>query len=202
MENTEKQNLELITRMIQAARKEYNDDSSIYLLWGWTVTLACLAQYVMLQMHSNLSGLVWLSLPVAGVVQVILLNNQKKKNKVVTKMDNILGHVWFADGICMTVVLVSMGILQENTYPVLMVLYGLGTYISGSIMNFRPMQYGAACCWVLALIAFHVSFDYQCLLLPLSLILSYIIPGHLLRKRFKEMSAQKSEFSATKAINE
>ena len=48
MENTEKQNLELITRMIQVARKEYNDDSSIYLLWGWTVTLACIVQYVML----------------------------------------------------------------------------------------------------------------------------------------------------------
>jgi hypothetical protein len=196
MENTEKQNLELITRMIQSARKEYNDDSSIYLLWGWTVTLACLVQYLLMRVNSNISGIVWLSLPVVAVVQVVMLSNQKKKDKVVTKIDNIIGQVWFADGICMTVVLVSMNILKENTYPVLMLLYGIGTYISGSIMDFRPMQYGAACCAVLSLAAFHVSFDYQCLLLPLSLILSYIIPGHLLRKRFKEMSAQKSEFSA------
>ena len=123
MENIEKQNLELITRMIRSARKEYNDDSAIYLLWGWTVTLACLVQYAMLHMGSNLSGLVWLSLPVVGVVQVIILSKQKKKAKVVTKMDNILGHLWFADGICMSAVLVSMNILQENTYPVLMLLY-------------------------------------------------------------------------------
>ena len=64
-------------------------------------------------------------------------------------------------------------------------------------MDFRPMQYGAACCLVLSLTAFHVPFDYQLLLLPLSLILSYIIPGHMLRKRFKEMNDQKSEFPIT-----
>lgn len=186
MENTEKQHLELIARMIQVARKEYNDDSWVYLLWGWAVTLAALAQYVMLRVDSPYYPFVWLALPVVAVVQVVLQISQRRKAKVNTQLDKIIGYVWLADGVCMAIVLVSGNILQASTYPVLMLLYGIGTFISGSIMNFRPMQFGAIICWGLALATFHVSFLNQSLLLPLAVIVAYIIPGYLLRKRFRE----------------
>jgi hypothetical protein len=186
MENTEKQHLELIARMIQSARKEYNDDSYIYLLWGWAVTLAALIQYVLLRMNSPYYAAGWVVLPVVAVIQVVMQISRKKKNKVTTQADKIISYVWIADGVCMGIVLVSANVMQMSTYPVLMLLYGIGTFISGSIMNFKPMQLGAVCCWALAIPAFRVSFEMQSLLLPLSLILSYIIPGYLLRKRFRK----------------
>lgn len=186
MENTEKQHLELIARMIQVARKEYTDDSWIYLLWGWVVSLACLAQYALIKMQSTYYAYVWLALPAVAVIQVIIMMSQKKKQRVSSQTDKIIGYVWIADGVCMGIVIVSGNIMQLSAYPVLMLLYGIGTFISGSIMNFRPMQLGAICCWALSVAAFHVSFEYQSLLLPLSVILSYIIPGYLLRKRYRE----------------
>ncbi len=95
-------------------------------------------------------------------------------------------HVWIAVIICMMLTVMSLDVMQISCYPVLIMFYGIGMFISGSIMNFRPMQAGAVCCWIIAPVAFRVSFEYQSLLLPLSLILSYIIPGYLLRNRFRK----------------
>jgi hypothetical protein len=137
-------------------------------------------------MDSKYYPWVWLALPVVAVVQVVLQISQRKKAKVNTQLDKIIGYVWLADGICMGIVIVSGNVMQASAYPTLMMLYGIGTFISGSIMNFKPMQFGAVICWALAIVTFHVSFEYQSLLLPLGVIVAYIIPGHLLRKRFRE----------------
>ena len=186
MENTEKQHLELITQMISIARKEYDDDSYIYLIWGWTVSIACLAQYVLMRMNKDYSGIVWLiCIPLAIILQIVLMLRKRNSTRVKTHMDKIIGFVWIAVGVCIAAVLFSSDILQGNTYPVLILLYGIGTFISGSVMNFKPMKIGGICCWVIGLTAFRVTFEYQLLLLPLSLISSYIIPGYMLKARFK-----------------
>ncbi len=187
MENTEKQHLELISEMINIARKEFDDDSYIYLIWGWAVSLACLAQYALLRMHKDYSGLVWaICIPMAIILQGVLMFKKKKKVRVKTHMDKVIGFVWIAVGACIGAVILSSDVLQVNTYPVLILLYGIGTFISGGIMNFKPMKIGGICCWAIGIAAFRVTFDYQLLLLPLSLISSYIIPGYMLKARFQE----------------
>lgn len=187
MENIEKQNLELIAQMIKTARNEYQDDSDIYLIWGWAVSLACIAQYLLLRMGKDGSGIVWLvALPAAFVMQAIVYFTKKRKEKVKTHNDKIIGYVWIAVGICIGIVLSSAGKLQESTSPILIMLYGVGTFVSGGIMRFRPMILGALCCWVISFISFWVNVENQLLLLPLSLMLSYIIPGHLLKNHLRK----------------
>lgn len=185
MEPTQKQQLELITSMIDSARKEFNDDSFHYLLWGWSVCLASLAQFVLLQLNSPYNGMVWLLLPLVAIAQVIMSVAARKKERVRSHTDRIIGYVWIAVGISIGVTLASSPVLQENTYPVLIMLYGIGTFISGGIMWHKPMMAGAACCWAIAMVAFRAPTEYQPLLLSLSLILSYIIPGHMLKNRFR-----------------
>jgi hypothetical protein len=186
MENNEKQHLALIADMINIARKEYSDNSFIYLVWGWVVCLASLAEYVLLKMGKEYHPAVWLVMIPTAIVQIIMSARQNKRERVKTHMDKIIGYVWIAVGVSLGVVLCSMSVMQLSAYPVLILLYGIGTFVSGGIMNLKPMKIGAICCWVLGLVAFHVPFEYQLLLLSLSLILSYIIPGHLLKNRFSK----------------
>lgn len=186
MENTEKQQLELITEMIHIARKEFSDNSFIYLLWGWSVCLASLSEFLLIQLGKGWHFAVWLIIPVVATVQIVTSMRAKKKEKVKSHMDRIIGYVWIAVGISLGVVLISQNFMQLNTYPVLILLYGIGTFISGGIMRLKPMMFGAACCWAIGLVAFHTTFEYQLLLLSLSLILSYIIPGHMLQNRFRK----------------
>jgi len=186
LENKEQQHLELIADMINVARKEYSDNSFIYLVWGWSVCLASLAQYVLIRMGKDYYGIVWLVLIPVAILHIIFSVRQKRNERVKTHMDKIIGYVWTAVGISYGVVGISISVMQLSAYPVFILLYGVGTFISGGIMNLKPMKAGAICCWVIAVVAFHVSFEYQSLLLSLSLVLSYIIPGHLLKNRFKK----------------
>ena len=186
MENTHEQQLELISEMIDSARKEFSDDSFIYLLWGWAVCLAALGEYVLMQINYPHHYIVWISMPVVAVIQIFFLSARKKNEKVKSHMDRILGYVWMAVGINIAAVLFSQHSLQNNTYPVLILLYGIGTFISGGIMRHKPMMMGAACCWAIGFAAFFFAFEYQLLLLSLSVIVSYIIPGHMLKNRFRK----------------
>ena len=186
MENKEQQQLELIADMIDIARKEYSDNSIIYLLWGWSVCLAALAEYVMLKMQSPYHAVVWLVLIPVAIFQIVYFARQNKNERAKTHMDKIIGYVWMSVGISMGVLLSSSDVLQLATYPALILLYGIGTFISGGIMSFKPMKAGAISCWVIAAAAARVSFENQLLLLSLSLVLSYIIPGHLLKNRFSK----------------
>lgn len=182
MENNNQQQLDLILDMIHSARQEFTDDSMIYLLWGWAVSLAALGEFVLIKMNNQYHAIVWaIAIPLAIIAQIVIMYRSKKKEKVKSHLDRVFGYVWMAVGLCIGGILFSSNVLQLSTYPVLMLLYAIGTFISGGIMKFKPMMIGAALCWAIALAAFHVSFEYQLLLLSLSLVVAYIIPGHLLK---------------------
>jgi hypothetical protein len=59
-------------------------------------------------------------------------------------------------------------------------LYGLGTFVSGLLLKFRPLIICGIINWILAMIAVKFDFDSQMLFGAAALLISYIIPGHLL----------------------
>ena len=68
MENNEKDHLVLIADMITVARREFNDRSYIYLLWGWAVCLCALTEYALLKMGKEYHPVVWLALPFVSIL--------------------------------------------------------------------------------------------------------------------------------------
>jgi hypothetical protein len=187
MENKEQQHIELIAEMINTARQEFNDRSFIYLIWGWAVCIASLGEYTLMKMGSQYHAIFWAVLmPLAAIVQMVILARKKKKEQVKSHVDKMSKYLWTAVGISLLLVLFSANNLQLNTYPVLILLYGIGTFVSGGLMDLKPMIAGGICCWVIGFIAFYMKFEYQLLMLALSVIVSYIIPGYILKKRFRK----------------
>ena len=72
--------------------------------------------------------------------------------------------------------------------PVCMVMYGVGAFVSGSVLQFKPLTIGGIICWAAAFIAHHVDYEYQLLLMSFAVICSYIIPGYILKKNYKDES--------------
>jgi hypothetical protein len=73
----------------------------------------------------------------------------------------------------------------ENVYPMVLVLYGIATFVSGGVLQFRPLVIGGICCWVLAVAAMFLPFEYQLLALAAAVAAAYIVPGYLLSKQFR-----------------
>lgn len=189
---TPEQSLELIGQMINKAKNKFGENGHLYLLWGWAI-LACslaqfiLAYYVKWEHHYMVWFLTWL----VFIYQMIYLARQKKREKVKTYTDDIIKIVWITFVVLMFLFGFLFGKLMGEEYykffnPGILALYGMPTVLSGAILKFRPLVIGGIFCWILSIISTYISFQYQLLLLSAAVIAAWIIPGYLMRKRFKQ----------------
>lgn len=185
MENQPLNTLNFIEEMINKTKQKYSDSGFLFLLWGWLVLTAAILNYVLLQMHSEYSFIGWaILMPLGGVVSMIYSSKENKKAYVKTYTDDVMKYTWLAFGILLAIILFSMGKLGLNTYPLVMVAYGVPTFITGGVLRFKPLIIGALGSCILGIIAFNFTFDIQLLLLCGSILVSYIIPGHILRSQY------------------
>ena len=190
---SEEESFRLINEMINTAKHSLADNSFHYLLWGWLVFIASMSNYLLLTVfYSPYNWLPWpILMPLGAVIAVIYVVREKREKKVKTYVDRFLGYTWTSvmAGIFLTAVIGSRFGLT-SAYPVLLILYGTGLYISGKAFNFVPLVIGSLGCWVCAVVACYVSFDIQLVLLGLAVLTGYIIPGYILKLKYKHEHAQ------------
>ena len=185
----ETEGLRIIQQMISQAKQQYSDDSFMYLLWGWLVFAASLGQYVLAAMGVENAWIVWMLMPVGGIISAFYGRMQRKNQKVRTYIDEFIKYVLTAFLVSLFMVLFFMQQLQLNCYPMVMMVYGIWLYVSGGSLRFKPLMMGGIANWVLAVAAFYVDFEMQLLLLAIAVLLGYIIPGYLLRIRYKKQQS-------------
>ena len=56
-------------------------------------------------------------------------------------------------------------------------------FISGAVLRFRPLIWGGVSFWILALAAHFGGPVISGLAMPAAMIIGYLVPGYLLRKR-------------------
>ena len=186
---TEAESLSIISGMINRAKNRFSETGTLYLLWGWVILVCCLSQFVLLQFFIyEKTYQVWFLTWLAVIYQFIYLAKRKKKERVRTYTEEINGFVWIVFFICM--MLIVFIAVQFKKYeiinPMILVLYGMPTFLSGIILKFRPLVIGGICCWVLAVGSPFISYQYQLIFLSLAVLVAWIIPGYLLRAKFKK----------------
>ena len=184
------ESIRIIQNMINKAKNQFSENGFMYLLWGWAVLVCSVAEFILLhyikyEQHYLVWTLVWLVL----IYQIFYLRKKYKTRTVGTYTEDIIKYVW----ICFAIVMFMMGfvlgrLLGAEYYkyinPVLLVVYGIPTFLSGIILRFRPLVIGGICCWLLSILATFSGYDYQLLFLSAAVILAWIIPGYLLRAKF------------------
>lgn len=182
--------LQIIRSMIESTRHSLYDSSPYFLLWGWAVMIACVTQFLMLLFKNPNHSLSWaIIIPITLVVYFIMIFKQAKKEKVKTFVGEANGFLWTALGSCFIVFpFIFSKIGWQFCLPFYILIYGVGTFVSGKLMDYKPLVYGGVICYPLAIITPYVSYNYQLLLASLAILVSYIIPGHLLRAHYKKVN--------------
>lgn len=186
---TESESLSIISSMINLAKNKFSENGQLYLLWGWTVFACSIAHFLCIKFQwIQHSEIVWSTTWIAVICQIIFLSRRKKKEKVKTYTDEIVGFVWLSFVIMMfvTIFLMSKENAFEKMYPMFLVLYGMPTFLCGIIFRFSALKFGGIACWSLAIAAAFIRWDYQLLLLALAVLTAWIIPGYLLQQKFKK----------------
>ena len=180
--------LRMIQSMIDKTKEGISDRSFYFLIWGWLTFSACLLQYYLLVVvKSEYHSLAWLLMLLGVIISIVYAMKQNKKEAVKTYVNESMGALWTAIGISFGVLsFISTKIGWQYAFPFFILLYGIGTLCSGYILKFKPLQAGGIACYVLAAVATYLSYQDQILVTAAAILLSYLIPGYLLKYRFQK----------------
>jgi hypothetical protein len=179
--------LHLIESMINKARNRFSENGHLYLLWGWIVFICGVVSFISLWYFKDYRLFpVWFLTWLAVIYQFIYLARKKKSASVRTYTDEISSNVWIMAGL-LTVILAKTN-NQQLFNTVILVLYGLPTFLSGEIMKFFPLKIGAIVCWVLSVVSIYIPYEFSFLLISMSVVTAWIVPGYLLRSRYKNQN--------------
>ena len=186
------ESLNIIRAMIEKTKQDISDDSQYFLVWGWGAFFGCVGQFILkVVFQSPYHSAVWLVTFLCAFITIMLGRRDKKKENVKTYIGESMGFLWTGLGIAYLVICVIFSKLSwEYCYPFFMVLYGIGTFISGKILRFRAFVIGGLISFILAAVAVWFPFDYQMLFGAAALLASYIIPGHLLNAQYRRTKQQ------------
>ena len=146
-----KDRLALIETMIAEGRRTTES-------WGWTFVLWGMAFYVAIAWSTwGHSAWAWPVTMAAAVAVTVMLVSMKAGHQAATTVGRAVGSVWFALGISMFLLFLSLGIAGRLTDPHLFIavasgMLGMANATSALILRWK-MQLGCAVIWWAAAVA-------------------------------------------------
>ncbi len=180
------ESIAIMHQMVSRAKNNISENGFMFIFWGWLVFATAIAFYILMQLKYQWAPIVWMTMPLGGIFSGIWGFNKRKKEKVKSYVDSYLAFVWVGFLVSLLITL-GMGFhLKEHCYPIVIMLYAIATFITGGIIQFNPLIICGAISFPIAVGAFFVSFDAQVLFLAMSIMISYIIPGHWLQLQYRK----------------
>jgi hypothetical protein len=196
MENVEKEftpeeSLQLISQVISKTRRNIKVASFFFILWGWTMVFASLACFFVIKYFVNIHQYkyinlwAWLAWIIPVLVASIISSTQEKKmksfEKVKSQIGNIIKVMWTSNGIAIIIGCVVSYRLNFYPAPLIFIIIGLSTFMTGYIIKFRPLMYGGIIFWLATILSVFIQSDRQLLLTAVAIVAGYIIPGYMLK---------------------
>jgi hypothetical protein len=177
--------LALIEDIIARTKAQYRNNSFYFMLWGWLISMASFFFFVL--HHYTAFAYFFLPFPVlviAGIVMsVIHFRRERRRQRTETYTDFFFSRLWMVLGIAFIVVVVVSLSQQLPPFLFALVIAGIGTLLSGMVLQFRPLIAGGGLFFVAAVAGIFIPNEYKPLLLGLAIMAGYLVPGYLLKAR-------------------
>lgn len=186
MENQmdEKQSLQLIAQMINTAKNNFGNSSIYFIIWGIAVFTAALLHYLLMVNGVEKNYLPWpIIMTITPIAVGIYSYKAEKKKTSKSYVDKFITNLWIYTGIAIflaLVVVTEVGGFRAS-YTVVLILTGLGTLITGTVIRFTPLIIGGIFIWICAVTMAWIDFPEALLVMAASVLGGYIIPGLMLR---------------------
>jgi MFS family permease len=207
---TEQESLAVISEMIDRARNNVQKGSGTFMIyWGSMVAITALLNIVLVYVLVSLSAPPHLSFNIWWIMApawIVSFRLQRKRNQSVivkSHIDKIISSVWHAFGISNAIfILIIFGFaysLHEYKHffyminPIIILITGIGEFVTAKACRFRPFLYGAIAMWAGSLLSALAAILWsgtgvlvQFGILAICMIIGFIIPGYKLNKLAKE----------------
>lgn len=178
---TQEESFRIIQSMINEAKNNVKAEAFIFLLWGWLVFVASLGQFILAQMHIPWNNVVWILMPIGGIITAVYAIRKGKQDKTRTNVTESLKYTWIAFTVALLILIFFNSMSFKQMLPTIMLFYGVGLFLSGGALQFKPLLFGGIFCWICAIAGFQVQNMYLLLILAAAVLGGYIIPGYMLK---------------------
>lgn len=183
------ESLRIIQSMINKTKDTVAADSFYFLLWGWLTFICCIAAYILkVYLQFPYHYYVWLLMPVGGIISGIYGMKQSKKEKVKTFVGEAIGYLWIALAFSFFLLAIINALTNawQTAFTYYILLYAIGTFVTGNLLQFKPLVIGGIINFILAAVSVKFGYDLQLLIGGLAILCSYIIPGYLLKAQYQK----------------
>ena len=181
------ESLQIIEQMIQKAKTNLHDSSFYFLLWGWIVLIAIISQMLIVHFTDYTKPyIVWLII-IPGVIASFVYGATKgNKSKITSHLDKINFLNWIVFLISYSIVLIFMKNFDFKIVPIIFLLAGNATFITGVIIKFKALIFGGIIFWIGVIVQFIVPKEFVEFISPIIIIFGYLVPGYLLKFQNKK----------------
>ena len=182
----EEKNLDLIAEMISRAKGNIQSEYVFFLIWGWVIALASFLHFSLIKFTNfEQPELAWSLIAIGVILSAWYGYKIGKRKRVKTYADRIYSLIWLVFLINYFIILVFMKELNYNINPIILLLAGGSTFLSGIVIKFKPLIWGGIVLWISAIISFIVPGEMQLLIGGFSILIGYLIPGYMLKNKNK-----------------
>jgi hypothetical protein len=196
MENEEKiltpeESLQIISQTITNTRRKFKSHSYYFLLWGWIVIVASLLCFAAIiyaiktqqgQHTALINNSIW---GVACIIGWAFTIKNSRKNRKITQATNqfemLVKNLWIVSGIGMVPIIFICARFHFYPAPIILLVLGLSTIITGLVIKFRPIIIGGFVLWIFSIVCSFIVNEYQLLLYAFAVVFGNIIPGYMLK---------------------
>ena len=166
---------------------------NIFLLWGLLTSVFFLLQFVLWKwLHQPWCMWVWLIAVLIGWPwMIILIRRDYDRTHRHTHKSKIILDLWIFIGASCAVGGLALGfanLFESLAMPLIGLLIGIGAFVSGLVIRFRPKTIGGIIGATIGLLSFTLQGDlwtWQMLTLSLASVAALVIPGFLYKKSIR-----------------
>ena len=165
----------------------------LFPLWGWLTAIFYLLGFIVLHfLHKGWGIWMWIGIPVIGApIMTAIVKKDHERSHIRSRNSKLVLDYWIFAACAIGLGGFIFGFtniysMVEN--PLICILVGIGSFITGEEVRFKPMRTGGLVGASIGIGAFVLQGDlwtWQMLCVILTAVVSLIIPGHLFEKSIK-----------------
>ena len=181
------QSLQIIQSMIEKAKQDVANNSFYLLLWGWLIFIAAVLHFILMKFGFEYPYLVWNLMWVGAIASMIKGIKDSKKTVVKTFVGETMKYFGISQMILYAGLIFIFGRydLWHISLPFYILMYAVACFFMGALLQFPLLKWTGLLCIPIVVVCVYLPFQWQLLLLALAILISYIIPGHVLHSKEK-----------------
>jgi len=183
---TPEESLRVISKTIERAKRRVQESGFYLLLWGTLVVAAGLLDFYQgLQIpDAEHKHRAWLLVPLVGIVATIIYEVRRQRAPLVERntFNDLYAMIWLGYGITLPMLIAYTVRAELSPTPLILAITGFALFMSGQVLHFRPLAWGAVVIWAGALCSLFAAAHWHSLIIAVATGIGYLVPGYLLNR--------------------